>query len=298
MRTRKILLAVAPWLVATGLVAANCTGEMGLVAYDGLGGLNTPDPVIGCDPDDPDSCPDTWFQCTVDDAGNKRCEGVAVPDDGGGWDCEPRGAALVCEGDHVPDGEGWACAPAADGTVECSRDFAPGGGGDGTWTCEDQGEFTVCAFGDGSWEGGGDADADGDGDGDADGGGGGDCPPGVELPTEEICDDDLDNDCDGETDEGCDEVPCLCVPGARRYCDETTFCYWGEQFCAADGLSWSACVEIDPPWQCAGIDGWYSAEAEACCVAMGGCCQDYHDLDGDVDRLESVGDCIDIVCEP
>jgi hypothetical protein len=300
MRTRTLLVAVAPSLLAAGLVVANCTGQMGRAPGDPFD-PNDPDPIIGCDPDNPDSCPDVWFRCDVDEDGNKECEGPGLPDGDDGWICVARGATLTCEGDHVPDGDGWVCVPTDDGTVECTRTFVPGGGGDGIWICDD--EFTNCVFYDVTEVPGGDGDADSDtdadSDGDIDGGGGDQCPPGVEMPTDEICFDDLDNDCDGETDEDCTREDCLCIPGARRICDYSPiYCAWGEQFCAADGLSWGPCAEITIPLECAPVETWYSPMAEACCIDQGYCCQDQWDLDGDGDGWESLGNCVDIVCVP
>ncbi len=105
----------------------------------------------------------------------------------------------------------------------------------------------------------------------------------------------MDEDCGG----GVEPPPdCLCIPGTWRYCDTPTYCRWGIQYCRDDGLEWGACNEItDIPARCLPIDGWYSPNAEACCIDEGLCCQDMWDLDRDGDTWESLGNCTNIVCE-
>lgn len=61
-------------------------------------------------------------------------------------------------------------------------------------------------------------------------------------------------------------------------------------------MAWGRCVETSPPLVCRLVSSYYSAEAEACCIANGNCCQDYWDLDFDGDRMEGLGDCTDIEC--
>ena len=90
---------------------------------------------------------------------------------------------------------------------------------------------------------------------------------------------------------------CLCVPGAWRYCDTPTYCAWGIQYCRPSGMRWGRCREVSSiPAACAHT-AWYSSEAEACCIEAGGCCQDMWDLNLNGDTWESLGNCIDIVCE-
>jgi hypothetical protein len=62
-------------------------------------------------------------------------------------------------------------------------------------------------------------------------------------------------------------------------------------------LSWGPCDESGIPADCIPLGSTYDAEAEQCCIDAGFCCQDYWDIDFDGDRDESLGDCVDIVCE-
>ena len=124
------------------------------------------------------------------------------------------------------------------------------------------------------------------------------CSPGIEVPTEEICGDGVDNDCDG-IDEACPPEECVCLPGSMRYCDTPTYSLLGEQYCDDDGLSFGPCIEsILVPAGCAEVDGWFSPAQELCLISWGICVQDMWDHDRDGDTWESVGSCIDISCLP
>jgi hypothetical protein len=81
-------------------------------------------------------------------------------------------------------------------------------------------------------------------------------------------------------------TPTICVAGSTRYCDTTTYCSWGEQRCNDDGSGWGYCYEASPP---AGCSGYYYDQD--CCEAVGACCQDWYDSDGDGNSGDSVGDC-------
>jgi len=307
-RLLKILLPT--WLVG-GMMFANCTGEMaGRTVDDGTGDTTTVPP--GCDPDQGEACPATYFTCTQDAAGNKHCEEEGATPDGGEWVCSETGGTMTCTGDHMPgEDSGWECVDNGDGSVTCSRhSYVPSDSGDSTegeWNCWYEGDTRICEFVPG--EGGGDADvdsdtdADTDSDSDIDEDGFDQCPPGQEVPVPEVCDDGRDNDCDGQVDEDCppDNPPppddCECVPGAQRFCDTPDYCHWGIQFCDADGIEWGDCSEtVSIPPECM-IDGWYSPASEACCVAQGYCCQDMWDINGNGDNWESLGNCVDIVCQ-
>lgn len=298
MRTTTILNVTVPAMIIAGLVIANCTGEMGTTHPDDpFDNLYDQDWLVGCDPDSTD-CIEDYFICVPTDDGGKDCRGGTLPGgDGTNWRCETQGDTVRCWGDRIPDdAEGWICVETEEGEVECERTFFGDGGGDERWICEDEGEFTICYFGDGSEYPDDDDDEDEfPDDGESE------CPPGIEIPTDEICDDNIDNDCDGDVDENCTDLPedCICVPGAQRYCDwDPTYCGWGVQTCLEDGLAWGPCMESEPPMACAGLGPIYSRTAEACCIDQGFCCQDFWDLDHDGDANESLGSCVDIVCVP
>jgi hypothetical protein len=226
---------------------------------------------------------------------------------------------------------GWVCQE-NDGTITCRlHSYYPQTDDDGIWNCEYVGEFRVCTIGgnggqpppDSPPTDGGPNNPPNDGGPNNppnDGGpnnppnegpgtnGGWTCPPGIEIPSVELCGDGIDNDCDGTTDEDCPGTPpgdedCRCVEGAWRYCDTPDFCKWGRQTCVPETLRWGRCIEIiDIPAQCSGTPemAWYSPEAQTCCIeTLGGCCQDYHDFNGNGDTNESLGDCLDIeTCVP
>ena len=91
----------------------------------------------------------------------------------------------------------------------------------------------------------------------------------------------------------------VCVPGGVRVCENSFCSFWGEQECAADGQGFGNCREAMPPPECADVakKNKNSKELEQCCVDNGYCCLDEHDLDGDGDRREMLGECGDIACQ-
>ncbi len=111
---------------------------------------------------------------------------------------------------------------------------------------------------------------------------------------ETACHNEQDDDCDGTKD--CADGDCeICTPGTNRYCDEPTFCHFGQQTCQSDG-TWGSCHEVTPPSQCkqGGIFGAFGTDYDQeCCVAAGLCCQNYHSGGG------SIGSCGNsISCKP
>jgi hypothetical protein len=311
MHTGKALTLIFT-IVFGCMVFIQCSTDEGTTLPD-ASDINREERGVGCDPDNRAPCPEDWFICENDDNGNKVCEGQepAVPD-GGDWVCEEDRAANMIECHGTPDGSipddgGWVCSePDEDGEVVCRRhSYFPDGGGSGYWDCYYQGEFRICTFHEqAGGDGDADSDSDGDGDGDSDGGipddGGFRCPPGIEVPTDEICGDGVDNNCDGRVDEDCfsGEDGCVCTPNAWRYCDTPDYCLWGKQVCDEDGMAWGPCLETtDIPAACAAISEWYSPAAQACCVAQGRCCQDMWDLNFNGDTWESLPDgCPQIEC--
>ena len=291
-------------------VAANCTGTMSDPATGGYGG--TPQEYgPACDPDGQAPCPDDYFLCTENDAGDKHCVGQnpAVPDDGE-WDCYEEGTTMVCRGDHMPEGaDDWTCVEAGDAVVCRSHAYVPHTGTDETWTCWYEGEFRVCESGEGAEAPGGSTEEGDEGETSGETSDDADNPWDDWFPDDnddgvpdafedmawdwlgDLFDDIFTGEEPGES--GTDD--CVCVPGAVRYCDTPSYCHWGTQACAASGLRWGPCVETSPLAECSG-ESWYSPEAEACCVEAGQCCQDMWDIDMDGDTWESLGDCTDIVC--
>lgn len=308
---RNLLILCIVVLVVAGTVL-NCTGTMADPNIpEGFGG-EPQEFGPACDPDGQAPCPDDYFVCTENDAGDKYCLGQnpAVPDDGV-WECYEEGTTMVCRGDHMPEGaDDWTCVEAGGAVVCRSHAYVPHTGGDEVWNCWYEGEFRVCQSGEGTdtpegteegeSEGGEDeGETTDDGDDlwddwfpDNDGNG---VPDDFEDMPWDLFDDFFDGFFNDDEPGGGGTDDCLCVAGAWRYCDTPTYCRWGIQHCAPSGLRWGACVETSPPVECNG-ESWYSPEAETCCVEQGFCCQDMWDLDMDGDTWESLGDCTDIVC--
>jgi len=261
---------------------------------DGTGWTNGVDTPIACDPDNSLGCNDNFFVCYENDLGEKECYGQNPDVPGGGsWDCVQDGTTLTCTGTgpNPGDGNGWVCEDVTqdDGSVLVicqSHAPIPEDGGDTTWDCYyTDDEYRVCEATDG---GGGDGDTDTDTDTDGD----------TDTDTDGDTDTDTDGDTDTDTDGDVDLTDCSCIPGAQRYCDTPQYCNWGVQICREDGLEWGSCEELGSiPMECMGIDGWYSPAAEACCIDQAFCCQDMWDLNHDGDTWESLGNCVDIVCE-
>jgi hypothetical protein len=140
-------------------------------------------------------------------------------------------------------------------------------------------------------------------------------------PSPETCNG-IDDDCDGVVDNDIAPIPCpsggyrycvggqisacpakcaVCVPGGQRVCFISYCTYWGLQTCAADGQSWSYCVERRPvPAVCSSVasDKKHSRETEQCCIDNGFCCLDEFDLNGNGDTSDMIGRCGDVLCVP
>ena len=140
------------------------------------------------------------------------------------------------------------------------------------------------------------------------------------VPSTETCNG-VDDDCNGLVDDGLAPIPCpngngyrqcvggawsncprrcqVCVPGSKRTCI-TSFCtFWGDEECAADGMSFGACKEAQPPAACATVASRMqrSPDLEQCCLDNGYCCVDEFDLNHNGNRTEMLGRCESIVCE-
>jgi hypothetical protein len=144
--------------------------------------------------------------------------------------------------------------------------------------------------------------------------------PGPEpcVPSTEVCNG-ADDDCDGVVDEvpaeACQgggfryciagtmsECPrrCeVCVPGGVRVCQNSYCTFWGEQECAGDGQGFGSCRERRVPPECDATARKHqsSPELEQCCLDNGYCCLDMHDLDGDGNRSEMLGNCSQVRCD-
>ena len=257
-----------------------------------------------------ESAPDDGgWECWTAGDGRTTCvdRQPETPDDGA-WDCVQVGGRDVCQGDHYPDegtSQGWNCEQVAE-MVRCENGEgqAPDGGDGIVWDCTWDDAALVCVdLPDDGGDGGvvpGSPD-----DGGGDGGGGGE----------------PQNPDDG----GGQEVPCGCVPGTTRLCDEPAYCLFGEQTCVDGGggeNSWGACMEIGIPdgcepgganaadywWDFRGgywdnddqrdqdpdgdgrilmpPDWWYNPAGQNCAMVQGRCVQDMWDLDNDGDNQE------------
>ncbi|HEV8244209.1 MAG TPA: hypothetical protein VGP93_00435 [Polyangiaceae bacterium] len=142
-------------------------------------------------------------------------------------------------------------------------------------------------------------------------------PPSCE-PRDEECNG-VDDDCNGAVDD-LTPIPCpgggarycvagalsacperceVCLPGSERVCFHSFCTFWGVQSCAADGRSFGACREQEPPAECASIarSKKDSPELEQCCIDNGYCCLDSHDLDQDGNKSELIGVCDEVSCQ-
>ena len=209
-----------------------------------------------------------------------------------------QGNTFQCRGQAMPleQASSWDCSNDDDGRIVCERDgrsYYPSTSAGGSHNCYYDRGFIVCEV----FSGGGSQPP-------PDGGIG-------PVPGSSISDDsgrpepdsggqrEPEDDGGGAPeDDGGSQVPpgCVCVPGAVRYCDTPWFCNWGIQTCRSNGWGWSSCLETRSPSPCGYDRGQYTERSQQCCVESGYCCQDYHDLDGDGDRLESVGNCEEPVC--
>jgi len=253
------------------------------------------------------------WECWTAGDGRTTCvdEAPETPD-GGEWDCVQLDGRDVCQGDHFPDdgeGDGWTCEQVAE-MVRCENGEgqSPDEGTETVWDCAWDDATLVCIDlpddgGDGGVGPGGPDGGGGDGDGGE-----------PESP-------------DGGGDE---EVPCGCVAGVTRICDEPAFCLFGEQTCVDVGggeTRWGACGEAGIPagcepggafaadfwWEFRGgfwdneeqrandgdgdgrilmpPDWWFNAAGQDCAIRQGRCVQDMWDLDADGDNQESIGTC-------
>lgn len=181
----------------TLVVVSSCTmGENSWAPVD-MDDTRT-DSTVACDPDSYGSCVESnGFNCVFDDAGNKLCTttGSQTPDDGS-WFCELVINTLHCVGDHLPEDSEWICWEEGSQVV-CESDFSyPDGGSSETYECDYSGDMIVC-------EPNGTDDTVVDTPDNPDNIETHNCPPNVGSPSEELCDDGLDNDCDGFVDEDC-----------------------------------------------------------------------------------------------
>ena len=174
MGSANMLKALLPVCLAGGVALAHCEGNMGRM-FDGtssqggtqqIGDVTVPSDAVwsevstGCDPDGMAACVDAVFLCTDLEGGGKICRTQlpATPDASDGWDCTETNGSLTCNSGDVPgdnppptDGSNWDCREVGDGEFVCeSNAFYPAYNGEGTWSCEYDGEFRVCQLGDGS----------------------------------------------------------------------------------------------------------------------------------------------------
>lgn len=172
-------------------------------------------------------------------------------------------STLSCADPGAGDLAGCACAQATRAcfTVKAGL-HNTGGCTDGTQKCVKQGEFSTWGACTGEVK----ACSASGGSGDEDGGSSSEPSP---SPTPEP----------------------QCVPGAVRWCDSPQGCAWGKQPCKPDG-TWGTCSETAArPGTCGFFMGFpIPTYDQDCCVAQGGCCEDY---DGP-DPTMSKGNCAGI----
>ena len=98
----------------------------------------------------PGECPDYWLCEDLAGMAGKRCTnpGPDYPDRGQPWRCRDEDGKTICEGSTLPEGSGdgsFSCEQRGEFVVcEQAMPAYPDGQGAGPWTCRFAGEFRVC----------------------------------------------------------------------------------------------------------------------------------------------------------